>query len=393
MKFSEPNIVLSSRVNENSRILYDRAPRTRVQKVAPWLTVDGDAYPAVIDGRVKWILDAYTTTDHYPNSQKDSLRSMTSDALSPNTTYATLPTDEINYMRNSVKAVVDAYDGTVDLYEWNTPGQGTDPILKAWEGAFPNIVKPKADIPPDLLQHMRYPEDLFKVQRNILAAYHVTDPKTFYDGTDQWKVPEDPENKANKQPPYRLSVKTPSGGAEPVFSLTSVFVPQKRQNLASFISVDADAAKSGYGTLRILRLPSNTQVPGPSQIANSFGADSDIQNQVLPFTRTNSKVLYGNLLTLPVGDGLLYVQPLYTQRNSGQGTYPQLRFVLASFGDEVGIGKTLTQALNDVLGTAVIGDVQTNGPSAGSGGSQSIPSGVRALLRRRPRSSRPRRRR
>ena len=241
VKFSEPNIVLSSRVNENSRILYDRVPRERVQKVAPWLTVDGDSYPAVVDGRVKWILDGYTTTDHYPNSEKDSLRSMTSDALSPNTTYATLPTDEINYMRNSVKAVVDAYDGSVELYEWDDK----DPILKAWEGAFDGLVKPKSEISPDLLAHMRYPEDLFKVQRNMLAAYHVTNPKTFYDGSDKWKVPEDPENKANKQPPYRLSVKTPGDGQDPVFSLTSVYVPNNRQNLASFISVDADAGQRG----------------------------------------------------------------------------------------------------------------------------------------------------
>ena len=194
VKFSEPNIVLSSRVNENSKIIYDRIPRERVQKVAPWLTVDGDSYPAVVDGRVKWILDGYTTTDHYPNSEKDSLRSMTSDALSPNTTYATLPTDEINYMRNSVKAVVDAYDGSVELYEWDDK----DPILKAWEGAFDGLVKPKSEISPDLLAHMRYPEDLFKVQRNMLAAYHVTNPKTFYDGSDKWKVPEDPENKAEQ---------------------------------------------------------------------------------------------------------------------------------------------------------------------------------------------------
>ncbi len=379
VKFSEPNIVLSSLVNQNSKILYDRSPRNRVQKVAPWLTVDGDAYPAVVDGKVKWILDGYTTTDMYPNSEKDSLRSMTSDALSPNTTYATLPTDQINYMRNSVKAVVDAYDGTVDLYEWNAPNQKKDPILAAWEGAFPGSVKPKSQIPPELLQHMRYPEDLFKVQRNMLAAYHVTDAKTFYAGDDQWKVPEDPENKANKQPPYRLSVRTPSGGPDPVFSLTSVFVPQKRQNLASFISVDSDAAQSDYGTIRILRLPSNTQVPGPSQIANSFGSDQQIQQQVLPFTRSNAKVIYGNLLTLPVGDGLLYVQPLYTQRNTGQGTYPQLRFVLASFGDAVGVGTTLNGALEDVLGTTV-----KDNASNGTGGSVSggaISSDVRGLLR------------
>jgi hypothetical protein len=135
-----------------------------------------------------------------------------------------------------------------------------------------------------------------------------------------------------------------------VFSLTSVYVPQERQNLASFISVDSDASRDDYGKIRILRLPSNTQVPGPSQIANTFASDQEIQDRLLAFTRTNSRALYGNLLTLPVGDGLLYVQPLYTLRESGEGRYPVLRYVLVSFGDDVGIGSTLTAALDDVLG-------------------------------------------
>jgi uncharacterized membrane protein (UPF0182 family) len=379
IKFSEPNIVLSSRVNQNSHILYERGPRERVQKVAPWLTVDGDAYPAVVGGRVKWILDGYTTTDQYPNSQKDSLRSMTSDALSPNTTYATLPTDEINYMRNSVKAVVDAYDGSVKLYAWDT-----DPIEKAWASVFPNTVIPKDRIPQDLLAHMRYPEDMFKVQRNMLAQYHVTDAQTFYGGDDQWKVPEDPENRTNKQPPYRLSVRTPGNGNLPVFSLTSTFVPQKKQNLAAFISVDADASRPGYGTIRILRLPSNTSVPGPSQIANNFGQDADIQNKLVAFTKANSRAVYGNLLTLPVGDGLLYVQPLYAQRKTGAALYPALRYVLVSFGEQVGIGTTLEGALSDVLGIAAPPNEGTGGTGGGTGGTGgsggTVSNDVRALL-------------
>ena len=356
VKFSEPNIVLSNRVNDSSRIIYDRAPRTRVQKVAPWLTVDGDSYPAIVDGRVVWILDAYTTTDRYPISEKRSLTDMTSDALNPQTAYATLPTDDINYIRNSVKAVVDAYDGTVTLYEWDQE----DPILKAWSSAFPGVIEPRESIPDELLSHMRYPEDLFKVQRNLLAEYHVTRAQTFYNSTDQWEVPEDPTDRTKSQPPYRLSVRTPTGGAEPVFSLTSVFVPQNRQNLASFISVDADAAQEDYGQLRILRLPGNTQIPGPSQIANQFAADEEIQNALLAFTRTNSKALYGNLLTLPVGDGLLYVQPLYTLREAGEGTYPVLRFVLVSFGKEVGYGPTLASALDNVLGVTDAGESVTD---------------------------------
>ncbi len=379
IKFSEPNILLSSRVNAESKILYDRDPRLRVQKVAPWLTVDGDSYPAVVDGRVKWILDGYTTTNRYPMSEKRSLSEMVRDSLQPRTAYATLPTDEINYIRNSVKAVVDAYDGSVTLYAWDDK----DPILRAWSSAFPGVVKPKSAIPTDLRAHMRYPEDLFKVQRFMLAKYHVTQPKTFYEGSDQWAVPQDPTDKAQKQPPYRLSVKTPSGGAKPVFSLTSVYVPQKRENLAAFISVDADAAQGDYGKIRILRLPGSTQIPGPSQIANQFGADPEIQNARLAFSRTNSKVVDGNLLTLPVGDGLLYVQPLYTLRESGEGRYPVLRYVLVSFGKDVGFGPTLTTALDDVLGkinpdNAPVGEPGTTPPG---GGTEQPPSGdVQALL-------------
>ena len=346
--FGDANIVLSSRVNENSKILYDRSPRERVQKVAPWLTVDSDALPAVVDGKIVWILDGYTTSDKYPLAEKKSLQEMTSDAINPRSAYATLPTDQINYMRNAVKATVDAYDGTVKLYEWDT----TDPILKVWEKAFPGVVEAKSDIPPDVLQHMRYPEDLFKVQREMLGSYHVLDPKTFYEGNDKWDVPQDPVTSTRKQPPYRLSVATKSGD-DPVFSLTSVFVPQKKQNLASFMSVGADAGDpETYGKFQILRLPDNTQVPGPGQIANQFQRDDKVAQQLLAFKRADVTAKYGNLLTLPVGNGLLYVQPLYTVREGGQGNYPGLTFVLVSFGKEVGIGPTLSSALDDVISRA-----------------------------------------
>jgi hypothetical protein len=346
VKFGDANMLLSSRVNENSKVLYDRTPRERVQKVAPWLTVDSDALPAVVDGKIVWILDGYTVSDKYPLSEKKSLQEMTSDAINPRSAYATLPTDQINYMRNAVKATVDAYDGTVKLYEWDT----TDPILKVWQKAFPGVVEKKSTIPDAVLQHMRYPEDLFKVQRDMLASYHVLDPKTFYEGNDKWDVPQDPSTTARKQPPYRLSVATESGET-PDFSLTSVFVPQKKQNLASFMSVGADAAKpDSYGKFQILRLPDNTQVPGPGQIANQFSNDPKVANQLRAFKQADAKVAYGNLLTLPVGDGLLYVQPLYTLREGGSGNYPVLRFVLTSFGRDVGIGSTLSASLNDVLG-------------------------------------------
>jgi uncharacterized membrane protein (UPF0182 family) len=209
---------------------------------------------------------------------------------------------------------------------------------------------------------MRYPEDLFKVQRYQLARYHVTNASDFYENNDRWEVAKDPEATGKLQPPYRLSVRTPSGSDEPVFSLTSVYTPYRRDNLASFVSVDADAANEDYGTLRVLTLPGNTQIPGPGQIANQFGSNTTIQNELAKLTRNaNVRVLNGNLLTLPVGvtddnsdGGLLYVQPLYAVR-SGTSTanYPVLQYVLVSLGSRSGIGDTVAKAVANVLGTTL----------------------------------------
>ena len=189
IKFGEHELpALRAGSTTTARSSTTATPRDRVQKVAPWLTLDDDAYPAVVDGRIVWILDGYTTTDRFPGAERESFKTMTDDSLQDETGLRTLPTDEINYMRNAVKATVDAYDGTVTLYEWDDQ----DPILKAWSSAFPGTVKPKSDIPEDLLQHLRYPEDMFKVQRYQFARYHVTDPTTWYQGNNRWEVPEDP---------------------------------------------------------------------------------------------------------------------------------------------------------------------------------------------------------
>lgn len=365
VKFGEPNIVLSGRVNENSKILYDREPARRVEKVAPWLTVDSDALPAVVDGRVVWILDGYTTTDQFPLSNRDSFEEMIDDALADDNPFQTLPTDEINYIRNAVKATVDAYDGTVTLYEWDED----DPMLKAWENAFPGTVEPKDEIPEALLEHMRYPEDMFKVQRYQLASYHVDSANAFYEANDRWAVPVDPNDQSSLQPPYRLSV--PSGdGIEPdTFSITSVYTPVNRQNLAAFVSVDGDASSDSYGTWRVRRLSSSSQVSGPGQIANQIQSDEGVSQVVLPYnTRENTRVIYGNLLTLPVGESLLYVQPIYSERTSGEGSYPILRFVSVSFGDDnVGVGTTLGAALADVLGVAAPEESITEEPEGDEG--------------------------
>ncbi|HWL98646.1 MAG TPA: UPF0182 family protein [Nocardioidaceae bacterium] len=348
VKFREPNIVLSSRVNDGSRILYDRLPRDRVKKVAPWLNVDGNPYPAIVGGRIVWIVDGYTKSNSYPMSNRLSLGDATSDSLTQTSrALAAQPDDEVNYLRNSVKAVVDAYDGSVDLYAWDE----TDPVLKAWRSAFPGTVEDRSQIPEALLDHLRYPEDLFKVQREILSAYHVTDAGDFYQGNDLWKVPDDPTVASQSQPPYYLTLRVPPDQTTPEFSLNSVFVPQQREILASLMSVNSEAASEDYGTIRILELPGNTQVQGPGQVQNAFNSDQAIARELLPFKQQEgARALFGNLLTLPVGDGLLYVQPVYTQRSSGAGNYPVLSYVLASFGDNVGYGSSLAEALDVVLG-------------------------------------------
>lgn len=363
VKYGEPNFLLSGRVNENSKILYNREPRERVQKVAPWLTVDADAYPAIIDGRIQWILDGYTTTDRYPQAQRESLDTMTDDSLDSPSALRAIPTDEINYMRNAVKATVDAYTGDVVLYAWDEE----DPILEAWSNAFPGTVEPRSEIPEELEEHLRYPEDLFKVQRYQFARYHVTDPRDFYQGNNRWQVPEDPYSgaAAKLQPPYRLFVRNP-GDAEETFSLTSTFVPFGKNNLASFVSVNADATSDDYGRIRVLQLP-NEQTDGPGLVANAFTSDEGVRQALLPLQSGGAKPVYGNLLTLPVDDGLLYVQPVYTTRELSDASYPILQYVLTKYGEEVGVGNTLTESLGNLLG-AEAGGPSTGGTGGGDGG-------------------------
>jgi uncharacterized membrane protein (UPF0182 family) len=374
-KFAEPNIVLSSRVNSASKIIYDRHPRDRVKKVAPWLTVDGDTYPAVVNGRVVWIVDAYTTSNSYPYSEHRSLRAATDDTLTQGRSQAALPTDQVNYMRNSVKAVVDAADGSVKLYQWDTK----DPVLKTWMKVFPGVIKPKSAIKQSLLEHLRYPVDMFKVQRDVLREYHVTDAQTFYEGGERWKVPEDPAGaESSLQPPYYLSVSTPGEKSDaPQFSLTTVYLPNSRQNLASFVSINSEATSKGYGQMQILQLPSDTQVPGPSQIANQFSSDRGVTQALFQFRQSDAQVQNGNLLTLPVGNGLLYVQPVYIKRSATEGTYPVLQFVAASFGQDVGFGQTLDEALRVALGleegSTGTGDA-TNAPEGSDTGATKSPS-------------------
>jgi uncharacterized membrane protein (UPF0182 family) len=344
--FRDKNLLLSNGISRASRILYVRNPRERVQKVAPYLKLDGDPYPAVVDGRILWILDGYTTSDGYPYSQRTTLGELTQDTtVATSDSVVAQPRDQVNYIRNSVKATVDAYDGTVTLYAWDEK----DPVLQTWMRAFPNTVRPKADISSDLEAHLRYPEDLFKVQRELLTRYHVVnDPLGFYNGTDFWKVPPDPAQKGTSisQPPYYLTVALP-GSDRASFSLTSPLVAKNRPNLTAFLSVNSDPAQ--YGKMTLLELPRNTQVNGPGQVANNFESFVQAAQTLSLLRQGGSKTVEGNLLTLPIGNGLLYVQPIYVQASGGE-TYPSLKKVFVAFGDKIAFESTLNEALNQVFG-------------------------------------------
>jgi len=343
-KFQDSNIILSDLVNSESRILYDRDPLTRVSKVAPWLTLDQDPYPIVADGGIKWVVDGYTTSNNYPYSSRVSLSDATSDSLTTRTIgNGITPIDQINYMRNSVKAVVDAYDGTVTLYAWDA----SDPVLQTWMKSFPGTVEPRAAMSAEVLAHVRYPQDVFKVQRTILSRYHVTDPATFYNGTDVWIVPFDPTISPAQvfQPPYYLTLQMP-GQLAPAFSLTSTFAPSRRQTLAGFMAVSSDPLKD-YGKIRVLQLPSNTSIPGPQQVQNTFESDPRVASELSLLRRGGSEVELGNLLSLPFNDGLLYVEPVYL-RASADG-FPLLQKVLVGYGQNVALEDTLVAALNKVF--------------------------------------------
>jgi len=343
--FMDLNIILSDRVNSVSKLLYKRTPKERVEAVAPWLTLDQNAYPAVVSGRLVWVLDAYTTSRSYPNSSLVNLQRTTSDAQSRLTG---LQVDEpINYIRNSVKAVVDATDGTVELYAWDE----SDPLMQSYARAFPGTIRPKSDISPELLAHLRYPEDLFKVQREILGRYHMTNPASWYQQSDLWQVPADPVKSPTeaKEPPYYLSIKWP-GEDVPVFSQTSVFVPRGRSNLASYLAVVAEASSPDFGKLRVLRMSDTHQVDGPGQTFNAMTTDQRVAEVLRPYLNQGSAAAtYGNLLTLPMGSGLLYVLPVYTQRQGSSGSYPALTFVVVRFGQSVGVGETLQDALDEAF--------------------------------------------
>ncbi|MGW9022274.1 UPF0182 family membrane protein [Leucobacter chromiiresistens] len=401
LKFQDMEVLLSGAVVDGSQILYDRNPVDRVQKVAPYLTIDKAPYASVVDGRVVWIVDGYTTSDDYPYSEASDMNALTVDADASERDPLGKP---INYIRNSVKATVDAYDGSVSLYAWDTE----DPLLKSWSKIFPDTLKDVSEMSGDLLSHVRYPSDLFKVQRAMLGEYHVTDADAFYSAEDKWRTPDDPVSTATAgaaklaQPPYYLTLAA-GADADPNYSIYSTYIPDQsgegsRDILTGYLAANSNAGSEDgtvsedYGKLKLLTLPKGDPIPGPGQVQNSFTTDSNVSNLLNILRQGESQVISGNLLTLPVGGGLLYVQPVYVQAKSGT-SFPILQKVLVAFGDQIAFEDTLDEALDALFGgnsgadagdtgtTPTTEDPETGDAEAGDSGDGGSGGGATGTLR------------
>lgn len=325
VRFGSLNILLSSDLTDSTRVLYHRDVRERAERALPFLLFDNDPYLVVSDsGHLKWILDAYTVSDHYPYAQPSS--------------------EGINYMRNSVKVVIDAYDGDVRAYL----ADGADPMIRTFAKIYPNTLRPIDSLPPDLRAHIRYPEDLFRMQTALYATYHMNDPETFYHREDQWQIPSpttDAQGSALRAFIRHMVMRLP-GEREPEFILMRPFTPRQKDNLAAWMVARNDGPH--YGKLVLYRFPRQALVFGPTQVVNRINQDTDVARQISLWDQRGSEVKRGELLVLPIEQSLIYVQPLYLRAQGGR--IPELKRVVAVYGGQVAMEESLDAALARLFG-------------------------------------------
>ena len=326
-RFGDMKLLLSDDITDESRVLYHRNIRERLSLIAPFLTFDTDPYLVVQGGKLFWIADAYTTTDHYPYSQPSATG--------------------INYIRNSVKAVIDAYHGDVRLYI----ADESDPLIATYSRIFPGILKPLTEMPQELRAHLRYPEDIFKIQTATYSTYHMDDPQALYNKEDQWSVASMGESSEGNEPqsqvldPYYTIMKLPGEQSEE-FILMLPFTPRRKDNLASWMVARSDG--DHYGKLAAYRFPKQSLVYGPRQVVTRINQEPEISRQLSLWNQRGSRVILGTLLVIPVGQGLLYVQPLYLQAESGK--IPELRRVIVATDNRIVMEPTLEASINRLFG-------------------------------------------
>jgi uncharacterized protein len=323
-RFGDLKLLLSDDLTAESRVLKTRNIRERLGKVAPYLRFDGDPYLIINNGNLIWIADAYTTSNRYPYSQT---------------------TDNINYIRNSVKATVDAYNGTINLYL----ADADDPIIQTYARIFPGTLKPLAEMPESLRPHLRYPEDKFRLQARVFAAYHMNEPQEFYNKEDQWTIAQMPGAAQNEQPqpmePYYTIMKLPNEQKEE-FILMLPFTPQRKDNLAAWMVARSDG--ENYGKLAAYRFPKQQLVFGPKQIAARITQDPEISRQLTLWNQRGSRVIFGTLMVIPIKESLIYVQPLYLRAESGK--IPELRRVIVASDNRTAMEETLDKSLAKLFG-------------------------------------------
>jgi len=329
LRHATPRFYLASQVTANSKLLLDRNIMTRVQKLAPFLTYDSDPYIVIDGGRLKWIIDAYTTSDALPYSNM-------------------YPDQEFNYIRNSVKVIIDAYDGTVDFYAVDPQ----DPILKTYMKIFPGVFKDITSMSSNLKSHLRYPETLFNVQSNMLKTFHMTDPSVFYNKEDSWDIAKELfDTKPQNVAPYYTIMKIP-GEDKPEFVLMLPFTPassasNSRNNMVSWMAARMDGKH--YGELLLYKLPKSIEIDGPLQIESRIDQDPDISKQLSLWDQKGSSVIRGNLLALPIGGNFLYVEPIYLQSDKG-GSIPEMKRVVLAYGDQLVMTDNLGSAFKELFG-------------------------------------------
>ncbi|MBU0980937.1 MAG: UPF0182 family protein [Nanoarchaeota archaeon] len=329
LRFGDIKILLSTDMTPESKIMFSRSIRNRISKLTPFFLLDNDPYLVIKNGRLVWIQDAYTTTDYFPYSEKFG---------------------RLNYMRNSVKIVVDAYDGTVDYYVVDTD----DPLIVTYGKIFP--MQFKSGMPEEYRDHIRYPEDLFKVQSAIYNTYHMDDPTVFYNKEDAWQIPYEIYGTGQQVPvePYYVIIKLPGEDMEE-FVLMTTFTPIKKDNMNAWMAARSDG--DNYGKLLVYRFPKDKMVYGPLQIEARFDQDSEISQQLTLWSQQGSQVTRGNLLVIPIEDSLLYIEPLYIQAEQGQ--LPELKRVLVSDGERVVMEENLGIALEALFGKKLSVDEDT----------------------------------
>ncbi|MEO7803826.1 MAG: UPF0182 family protein [Actinomycetota bacterium] len=356
-RFREPSLLISGLIKPDSKIIYHRQIQDRLNKSAPFLSFDQDPYPVVVGGRIVWMADGYTTTSMFPYSERIDF----AERRAPIESDLSALSQQRNYIRNSVKATVDAYDGTVTLYTWDSE---QDPIIRAWQKAFPALFKERASMPEALQAHVRYPEDLFRIQTHIYAQYHVTDEETFFFGEDRWGVPVESELTAvalgagdaanttsdireQQIQPYNVLMRLP-GDKKQDFALTMPMNPRNRSNMVSWISAKSDPAE--YGKFIDFRFPKSRQIDGVGQIHSRMNQEPTLSKEItlLNATGQGSKIEFGNILVIPLGESLLYVQPIFLQ--SAQNPRPELKFVVVATAERIAFATTFDEALQKLVG-------------------------------------------